>query len=152
MATHHNLKAIAAFRALRGAVIAATAVTIYAQADENLATRAEHLLANMDVDVTHTVVGLLNRVMDARSEWLLEQIVLICLAWSTLLFVQAYGLWKERYWAVWLAFATSVFVLGGFAWVALPIFGTKATFIVAGNLLVALYLLYLLRRKHRVAE
>lgn len=152
MTTHHHLKAIAVFRALRGAVITATAITIYAQADENLATRAEYLLANMDVDVTHTVVGLLNRVLDARSEWLLEQIVLICLAWSALLLVQAYGLWQNRHWAVWLAFATSVFVLASFAWVALPIFGTKATFIVAGNLLVAAYLLYLLRRKRRIAE
>lgn len=152
MATHHHLKAIAAFRALRGVVIGTTAVTIYVQADENLATRAEHLLATMDVDVTHTVVGLLNRVLDARSEWLLEQIVLICLAWSALLFVQAYGLWQNRHWAVWLAFATSIFVLAGFAWVALPIFGTKATFIVAGNLLVATYLLFLIRRKRRVAE
>ena len=152
MATHHHLKAIAAFRALRGAVIATTAITIYAQADENLATQAEQFLARMDVDVTHAIVGLLSRVLDARTEWLLDQIVLICLAWSALLFVQAYGLWQNRQWAVWLAFATSVFVLAGFAWVALPIFGTKATFIVAGNLLVATYLLYLLRRKHRVAE
>lgn len=129
MATHHHLKAIAAFRALRGAVIAATAITIYALADENLASKAEQLLTRMDVDVTHTVVGLLSRVLDARSEWLLDQIVLVCLAWSALLFV-----------------------LAGFAWGALPIFGTKATLIVAGNLLVATYLLYLLRRKRGVAE
>lgn len=152
MATHHHLKAIAAFRAFRGAVIAAAAVTIYAQADDNLAAQTEQLLARMDIDVTHTVVGLINRVLDARTEWLLDQVVLICLAWSALLFVQAYGLWQNRHWAVWLALATSVFVLGGFAWVALPIFGTKATFIVVGNLLIAVYLLYLLRRKRAVAE
>ena len=152
MATHHHLKAIAAFRALRGVVIGTTAVAIYAQADENLDSKAEQLLTRMDVDVTHTVAGLLSQVLDARGEWLMDQIVLVCLAWSALLFVQAYGLWQNRHWAVWLAFATSVFVLTGFAWVALPIFGTKATLIVAGNLLVATYLLYLLRRKRGVAE
>ena len=149
MATHHNLKAIAAFRALRGVVIGSAGVAISGQTEESLVAKAEHLLA--DIDIAHSIMGVL-RVLDMPNEQVIGHLVIVCLVWAMLLFVQAYGLWKERYWAVWLALATSVFVLGGFAWVALPIFGTTATFIVAGNLLVALYLLYLLRRKYRIAE
>ena len=149
MATHHNLKAIAAFRTLRGVVIGSVGIAISGLSEESLVAKAEHLLA--DIDIAHPLMRVL-RALDTPNEYVIGHLVIVCLVWAMLLFVQAYGLWKERYWAVWLALATSVFVLGGFAWVALPIFGTKATFIVAGNLLVALYLLYLLRRKHRVAE
>lgn len=150
MATHHNLKAIAAFRGFRGVVIGSAGIAVSGQTEEGLVTQAEHLLA--DMDIAHPVMSFLSRILDAPNEQVIGHLVIVCLFWAMLLFVQAYGLWQERYWAVWLALATSVFVLGGFAWVTLPIFGTKATFIVAGNLLVALYLLYLLRRKHRIAE
>ena len=150
MATHHNLKAIAAFRGFRGVVIGSAGIAVSGQTEERLVTQAEHLLA--DMDIAHPVMSFLSRIVDAPNDQLIGHLVIVCLAWSVLLFVQAYGLWQHRHWAVWLAFATSVFVLAGFAWVALPIFGAKATFIVAGNLLVATYLLYLLRRKRQVAE
>lgn len=150
MATHHNLKAIAAFRGFRGVVIGSAGVAVSGQTEQSLAAKAEHLLA--DMDIAHPIMSFLSHVLDAPNEHLIGHLVIVCFVWAGLLLIQAYGLWQSKHWAVWLALATSVFVLGGFAWIALPIFGTKTTFIVAGNLLVAVYLLYLLRRKRAAAE
>lgn len=150
MATHHNLKAIAAFRGFRGVVIGSAGVAVSGQTEQGLVVKAEHLLA--DMEIAHPIMSVLSQLADAPDAHLIGHLVMVCLVWATLLLVQAYGLWRGRHWAVWLAFMTSVFVLGGFAWVALPILGTKTTFIVAGNLLVAVYLLYLLRRKRAATE
>ncbi len=150
MATHHNLKAIAAFRGFRGVVIGSAGIAVSGQTEQGLVAKAEHLLA--DIEIAHPIMSFLSRLLDTPNEHLIRHLVIVCLLWAMLLLIQAYGLWQSKHWAVWLALVTSVLVLGGFAWVALPIFGTKITFIVAGNLLVAVYLLYLLRRKRAVAE
>ena len=150
MAIHHNLKAIALFRGLRGLVIGSVGIAISSQTDQSLMRQVDLILENLDI--APSVIQLLDKAMGAPQEQLVKHLVVIALAWAMLLCVQAYGLWQNRYWAVWLAFATSVFVLAGFAWVAAPIMGVQTTFIFAGNLLVSLYLLFLLRSKQRIPE
>lgn len=150
MTAQHNLRAIAAFRLFRGLVIGAAGIAIYGQTEQSLAAKTEYLLA--EIDLASPVMALMGHALGAPSESLIGHLVVICLAWALLLFVQAYGLWKGRHWAVWLAFLTSVFVSGAIASVAMPIFGVKTTVVVAGNLMVAVYLLYLLRRKRTVSQ
>lgn len=150
MAKQHNLKAIAAFRAFRGAAIGSAGIAISAQTEQSFAAKIKHLLANMDF--ASTSVTLLRHELDAPNKYLIGYLVVVCLVWALLLFVQAYGLWNGRRWAVWLAFATSIVVLVNFAWLTTSVLGVKNIFVVAGNLLVAMYLLYLLRRESNVSQ
>ena len=150
MAIHHHLKAIAVFRALRGLAVGAAGVAISGQTEQGLMAKADQVVANLDMPLP--VLEWLSRALGASSQPWVSQLVVLAMAWALLLFVQAYGLWRNRHWAVWLAFLTSVLVLGGFSWVALPVLGWRTTLVLAANLLVGLYLLFVLRRKHRVAQ
>ncbi|MFM7009790.1 MAG: DUF2127 domain-containing protein [Betaproteobacteria bacterium] len=150
MAKQRNLKVIAAFRAFRGAVIGSAGIAISAQTEQSFADKIKDLQTNMDI--ASTSVTLLRHELDASNEYLIGYLAVVCLVWALLLFVQAYGLWNGRHWAVWLAFATSIIVLVNIAWITTSVLGVKNIFLLAGNLLVAMYLLHLLRRKSNVSQ
>lgn len=114
-----------------------------------MTVKAQHLLNQLEMVVPGT--SLLWHELNILNETLIGHFVLVCWLWAFLLLVQAYGLWKGRQWAVWLAFATSVLILGSFAWLAVPIFGAKTAVFAVCNLLVASYLLILLRGRLVIA-
>ena len=147
---HHHLKAIALFRGLRGLIVGSAGLAISGQTDQSLVKQLNRLLEK--VDIAHPALELLHQVQMTSQAQLVQQLVVIALIWAMLLFVQAYGLWLNRRWAVWLALTTSVGVIAGLTWVTMPILGTLSSLSLAGNLLIALYLLHLLRRKHHIAK
>lgn len=147
---HHHLKAIALLRGLRGLIVGSAGLTISGQTDQSLVGQLNRLLEK--VDIAHPVLEFLNKTQMTSQAQLVKPLVAIAMIWAMLLFVQAYGLWLNRRWAVWLAFSTSVAVIAGLTWVTMPILGTLSSLSLAGNLLIALYLLHLLGRKHHIAK
>jgi uncharacterized membrane protein (DUF2068 family) len=106
---------------------------------------AESLLALLHISTdrhwAQLFLDFADRLTDARL-WTAAQ---VALAYSALRFVEAYGLWKERTWAEWVAFVSGTLLL------PLEIRGLmrgitalrSAVFL--GNLAIVFYMLYVLR-------
>lgn len=110
---------------------------------------AESLLSllhiNSDRHFAMVFLDFADSVTDARL-WAAAQ---IAFAYSTLRFTEAYGLWKERAWAEWVAFISGTLLLPleiRELWRGATAL-RSALFV--GNLAIVFYMLYLLRAAHR---
>jgi uncharacterized membrane protein (DUF2068 family) len=110
---------------------------------------AESLLAlfhvNSDRRWAEMFLDFADNVTDARL-WAAAR---LAFAYSLLRFVEAYGLWKARSWAEWVAFLSGTLLLPlevrelmrGITWL-------RSAFFV-GNIAIVLYMLYILRENRR---
>ena len=110
---------------------------------------AESLLAllhiNSDRHVAMVFLDFADSVTDARL-WAAAQ---IAFTYSALRFTEAYGLWKERAWAEWLAFISGTLLLP----LEIRELSRGVTFLrsslFVSNLAIVFYMLHLLRAAHR---
>ncbi len=137
-----GLRTVAIFEALKGlvALVAAFGFVAILRRDVDLENAAENLLYFLHIDpdrhLAQAFLDAAGRIMDVR----IGTILAIALAYSILRFVEAYGLWKARAWAEWLAIISGCIYLpfeiykliripNGFHWAILGI-----------NIIVVLYI------------
>lgn len=149
------LKAVATFEFGKGIFVMLMGFCALALVHKNVWLYAERLLTlfhiNPDRRSAQMFLDFADKVTDARL-WAAAQ---IAFAYAALRFTEAYGLWKERTWAEWVAFVSGSLLLpleirelfrGLTVW--------RAAFFV-GNLTVVLYMLYVIlanRRERRNAR
>jgi len=146
------LRTVAALEALKG-VLACTLgfglLSIIHRDLDDVAERASELL---HVQPDGHVSNLLFAAADRASEKTLIQFGIFALLYASIRFGEAYGLWKERAWAEWVA------LISGTLYIPLEV---HALFhhprplkwvLLASNVIIVLYMLTLRVQANRVAE
>ncbi len=141
--THHTagLRTVAVFEAVKGALVLLVEVGLLSLVHKDVSAVAERLVRNLHMNpehrVSHVILEAANRMTDAKL-WALAA---GAAAYSTVRFVEAYGLWNRRVWAEWFALLSGCLYL---PWEIYEI-ADRPTLIrfgvLAGNLVIVLYML-----------
>jgi len=148
------LRAVATFEFSKGVFVVVMGFCAIALVHKQAWLIAETLLAllhvNTDRHYAQVFLDFADSVTDARL-WAAAE---VAFAYAALRFTEAYGLWKERTWAEWIAFVSGTLLL---PWEIRELF-RGITFwrcgLLIGNLAIVLYMLYVIldnRRERRNA-
>ncbi len=111
---HRNgrlLPLIAAERALRGLLLLAASVYLFAQRNSDLGATAEHIARTIDIDPQHGLPHRLIAKLHTLHAHQLKVIAALALGYGLLELVEGVGLWLRKRWAEWLTvIATSALV------------------------------------------
>ncbi len=106
-----SLRAIAIFEAAKGLLVLLAGFGLLSLIHRDLETMAESLVRHLHLNAAsrypHIFIDLASRTTDTR----LWMYALAAAAYSILRLLEAYGLWKERRWAEWLAVLSAGFYL-----------------------------------------
>ena len=143
-----GLRAVASFEAFKGilVVLLGLFVVIYHQRAEDVTENLlDHLHINPDRRLGHALMNAAATVSDARLWTIAAAIV----AYATVRFVEAWGLWHRRVWAEWFA------LLSGAMYLPLELLkvAERATWervsVLVINAIIVLYMLYIRLRERR---
>ncbi len=152
-AQRNLLRAVASFEFAKGLFVLLIGLSALLLVHKDAWVIAESLLAlfhvNTDRRWAQDFLDFADRLTEARL-WAVAQ---LAFAYSVLRFAEAYGLWKQRTWAEWLAF------ISGTLFLPLEIHGLMRgvtllrSIVFVANLGIVLYMLFLLREeRHRRRE
>ena len=110
---HKGLRTVALLEATKGVLVLLVAFgfaeIIHLHID--LEDTAQNLLAFLQIDpdrrISHALMHAAGRMMDAN----LLTVLSIALVYSSLRFIESYGLWRQRVWAEWLAIVSGAIYL-----------------------------------------
>lgn len=108
--SYAGLRAVASFEALKGCLVLALMLVllgVHSRAEDIAENLLFHLHIDADKSVSHAVMGAAVRLTDTR----LLTIVGAALAYSTVRFIEAWGLWNRRVWAEWFALLSGALYL-----------------------------------------
>ena len=98
-----GLRTIAVFEALKGVFVLAVGFGLLSLTHRDVGEAAEHRVRRLHIDparhLSRIFIEAANRFNDAK----IVAAALGALAYSTVRFVEAYGLWNRRVWAEWFA-------------------------------------------------
>ena len=117
--THRGgLRAVAVFEALKGALALASAyfLIILIRRDVDFEDAAEHILFSLHINPSRHWSQEFIHAADKISGVNLAMIAFIAITYAALRFAEAYGLWKQRAWAEWLA------IISGCAYIPFEIY------------------------------
>jgi len=143
------LRAVAFFEFFKGIFVLLMGLCALALVHQDVWLIAESLLAALHVNPDrHYALAFLdfaNSVTDARL-WAAAR---IAFAYSALRFTEAYGLWRQRPWAEWVAFISGTLLLPLEIRELMRGITVLRSTLFVGNLAIVLYMLYLLRENRR---
>jgi uncharacterized membrane protein (DUF2068 family) len=152
-AQRNLLRVVASFEFAKGLFVLLIGLTAVLLVHRDAWVIAEQLLALLHISTDRRLaldfLDFADRLTDARL-WAAAQ---FAFAYSVLRFAEAYGLWKERTWAEWLAFVSgTLFLPLEIRGLMRGITALRSTVFVA-NIGIVLYMLFLLQseRKRRQA-
>jgi uncharacterized membrane protein (DUF2068 family) len=110
---HRGLRTVSILEASKGVLVVLVAFgfaeIIHLHID--LEDTAQNLLTFLQIDpdrrISHALMHAAGRMMDAN----LITVLTIALVYSSLRFVESYGLWRQRVWAEWLAIVSGAIYL-----------------------------------------
>jgi uncharacterized membrane protein (DUF2068 family) len=141
--THKGgLRTVAVFEALKGALALASAyvLTVMIRRDVNFEDAAVHILFSLHINPSRHWSQEFLHAADKISGMNIAMIGAIAITYAALRFAEAYGLWKQRAWAEWLA------IISGCAYLPFEIYkvirrpNTLHWAILGINILVVLYI------------
>ena len=143
------LRVIALFELIKGVFVLLMGLCAMALVRRDAWLLAESLLAllhiNTDRRSAQFFLDFADRVTDARL-WAAAQ---IAFSYSVLRFIEAYGLWRERPWAEWVAFVSgTLFLPLEIRQLMRGITLLRSAWFL-GNLVIVLYMAQVLRANHR---
>lgn len=97
-----GLRAVASFEALKGIAVLALGILllfVHSHAEDFTASLLYHLHIDPDRHIGHALMNAAAKVTDAR----LLTIAAAAVSYTTVRFVEAWGLWHRRVWAEWFA-------------------------------------------------
>jgi uncharacterized membrane protein (DUF2068 family) len=143
------LRAVAGFEFFKGSFVVLMGLCALALVHRDVWLYAESLLALLHISTdrrsAQMFLDFADRVTDARL-WAAAR---IAFAYAALRFIEAYGLWKARTWAEWVALVSGALLLpleirelmrGVTAW---------RCFLFVANMAVVLYMLHVIRNNRR---
>ena len=137
---------MAVFEALKGTLALLAAGGLFYLIPHDLRHIAVELVGRLHLNAGKSYPNVFNRIIEDTSNAQLWMIGALVLVYAAVRFAEAYGLWRERRWAEWLA------ALSGGIYVPVEIYeltrGVSGIKLVALalNLCVVAYMCYLLRR------
>lgn len=148
------LRAVASFEFVKGIFVVLMGFCALALVHKDVWLIAESLLAlfhiNTDRRSAQVFLDFADNVTDARL-WAAAR---IAFAYAALRFTEAYGLWKERTWAEWVAFVSGTLLLPLEVREILRGVTVLRCSLFVGNVAVVIYMLYVIlgnRRERRSA-
>jgi uncharacterized membrane protein (DUF2068 family) len=154
---HHRrqrrvLRAVASFEFFKGIFVALMGFCALALVHKDVWLYAESLLAlfhiNTDRRYAQLFLDFADSVTDARL-WAAAQ---IAFAYATLRLTEAYGLWKGRTWAEWVAFVSGAMLLPLEVRELIRGLTLLRCSLFVGNVAVVLYMLYVIVSNRRERE
>jgi uncharacterized membrane protein (DUF2068 family) len=141
-----GLKAVALFEASKGILVLFAGAALFSLVHQNLQVAAEQLVAHLHLNPAKHIPRIFIDAASSLTDSRLRLLALSALSYSSIRFVEAYGLWFARRWAEWLALLSGGVYLPvelyelaqGFTWL-------KIVFVLI-NFLVVLYMIIMLKR------
>ncbi len=139
------LRLVASFEFFKGIFVLLIGLSALLLVHKDAWVIAESLLAVLHISTDRHVAQLFLDFADDITDTRLWAAAQLAVIYSTLRFAEAYGLWRQRTWAEWVAFGSGTLLipleirelLRGITWIRSVVF--------VGNLVIVLYMLYLLR-------
>lgn len=148
------LRAVAGFEFLKGIFVVVMGICAIVLVGKNTWLIAERILERLHVDTDRRFAQVFLDFADSITDARLWAAARIAFAYAILRFTEAYGLWKERTWAEWVAFVSGTLLLP----LEVRELFRGVTFmrcaLLLGNLAVVFYMLYVIilnRRERRRA-
>lgn len=143
------MRVVASFEFVKGVFVLMIGLSALLLMRQDVWVIAESLLALLHISTDRHSAQLFLDFADSVTEARLWTAVWLALIYSALRFTEAYGLWKERVWAEWVALTSGALLL------PLEIHGLMRgitvvrTVIFLGNIAVVVFMLYLIRANPR---
>ncbi|MDQ5836268.1 MAG: DUF2127 domain-containing protein [Acidobacteriota bacterium] len=148
-----GVRAVAFFEALKGTLVLVAGFGLLSLVHRDLEDLAERLVQHSHLNPASHYPRVFIEAAARTSDARLRTLAAMAFAYSTVRFVEAYGLWKMRAWAEWFA------IISGCVYLPIELYELieRATLIRAGvlvvNAAIVAYLLYVrLSRTGRAAE
>src|SRR5947208_6666583 len=105
------LRAVATFECFKGVFVVLMGICALALVHKDTWLIAESLLALLHISTDHRLAQTFLDFADGITDARLWAAARIAFAYAALRFTEAYGLWKERKWAEWVAFVSGTLLL-----------------------------------------
>lgn len=143
------LRAVAGFEFFKGVFVLVMGVCAVALVHKDVWVKAETLLAILHISTDQRYAVMFLDFADSITDARLWEAARIAFAYAALRFTEAYGLWKGRTWAEWVAFLSGTLLLPLevrelFRGVTLIRCG-----LLLGNVAIVLYMLYVILENRR---
>jgi len=143
------LRAVAMFEFLKGIFVVLMGVCALALVHKDVWLYAESLLALFHISTDRRSAQLFLDFADSVTDARLWAAARIAFAYAALRFTEAYGLWKGRTWAEWVALVSGALLLPLEVRELLRGFTLLRATLFVGNLAVVFYMLYVIRTNRR---
>jgi uncharacterized membrane protein (DUF2068 family) len=150
---HHRgqkplLRAVATFEFVKGIFVVTMGLCALLLVHRDAWRLAESLLARLHINPDRRYAQVFLDFADNATDARLWTIASVAFTYGALRFIEAYGLWRQRPWAEWLAFlAGTVFLPLEIRELMRGITALRVVLFV-GNLAIVLYMFYLIRDNH----
>jgi len=146
------LRAVAAFEFFKGVFVVLMGVCALALLHKPAWLLAETLLGLLHVKTDSRSAQLFLDFADSLTDARLWAAVRIAFAYAALRFTEAYGLWRERTWAEWVALISGAMLLPVEIRELFRGLRPLPSAVFIGNVGVVLYMLYVIRANRRERE
>jgi uncharacterized membrane protein (DUF2068 family) len=146
------LRAVASFECTKGVFVVIMGLCALALVHKDVWLIAESLLALFHINSDRRSAQLFLDFADSVTDARLWAAARIAFAYATLRFIEAYGLWKERTWAEWVALVSGSLLLPLEIRELLRGITLWRVVLFVGNILVILYMLYVILSSRRERE
>jgi uncharacterized membrane protein (DUF2068 family) len=140
---------VASFEFFKGVFVVLMGVCALALLHKDTWLLAESLLALLHINTDHRSAQLFLDFADSLTDARLWAAVRIAFAYAALRFTEAYGLWKGRTWAEWVALISGTLLLPVEIRELLRGLTLLRTTVFIGNVAVVLYMLYVIEANRR---
>jgi uncharacterized membrane protein (DUF2068 family) len=143
------LRAVAGLEFFKGVFVAAMGICAIALVHRDTWLLAEHLLTLLHISTDRRPAQIFLDFADTITDARLWAAASIAFSYAALRFTEAYGLWKERTWAEWVAFVSGTLLLP----LEVRELFRGITFwrcaLLIGNVAIVLYMLYVILENRR---
>lgn len=146
IATHSGVRAVAVVEAAKGTVLLLAGFGLLSLVHRSAQAVAEEIVGHLHLNPAsrypRIFIDLAGNLSDTRL-WLLS---VLALTYASLRFLEAYGLWRERNWAEWLAVASGAIYVPFEIYELMAGVSVLKLFTFSVNIAVVAYMLHVLRQ------
>lgn len=143
------LRAVATLEFFKGVFVILMGICAIALVNKDVWIIAERILTLLHVSTDHRWAQIFLDFADSVTDARLWAAARIAFAYAALRFTEAYGLWRCRTWAEWVAFVSGTLLL---PWEVRELFRGITFFrcaLLIGNVAIVLYMLYVILQNRR---
>src|SRR5271169_1324552 len=148
-AQRNLLRVVASFEFIKGVFVLLIGLSAILLVHKDAWVIAESLLALLHVNTDRHSAQLFLDFADSLTDTRLWAAAQLAFAYSALRFAEAFGLWKERTWAEWIAFGSGTLLLPLEIRELLRGVTALRSIVFVVNLVIVFYMLFLLRAGRR---